>query len=205
VIDKILQISKRHLPVVGLLGLVVIAAAGGTVYYYQFLTPHQSSCGAPSHRLIFMTARIQEIPIVGGFKVYNTAFLNQTSLPGFNATSGPGLAGVNLKDYKPSSTDNRTINVNVGDEVTFYIQSINASDSRQVSTSHGFQISGPTTLAVVSGSLPAAGATIPFGTWFSVTIRFDTAGAYIYFCTVVCSAQHGSMNGNIQVSCGTSV
>ena len=201
-IDKILQVSKRHLPVVGLLGLVVIAAAGGTVYYYQFLTPHQSSCGAPSHRLVFMTAEIQE---VGGFKVYNTAFLNQTSLPGFNATYGPSLAGVSLNDYKPSSNDNKTINVNVGDEVTFYIKSVNASDSRQVSSSHGFQISGPATLAVVSGSLPAAGATIPFGTWFSVTIRFDTAGAYIYFCTVVCSAQHGSMNGNISVSCGTSV
>jgi plastocyanin len=197
-----MQVPKRHLPVVGLLGLVVIAAAGGTVYYYQFLTPHQSSCGAPSHRLIFMTAEIQE---VGGFKVYNTAFLNQTSLPGFNATKGPGLSGVSFKDYKPSSNNNKTINVNVGDEVTFYIKSVNASDSRQVSTSHGFQISGPTTLAVVDGTLPAAGATIPFGTWFSVTIRFDAEGAYIYFCTVVCSAQHGSMNGNIQVSCGTSV
>ena len=196
-----MQVPKRHLPVVGLLGLVVIAAAGGTVYYYQFLTPHQSSCGVPSHRLIFMTAEIQE---VGGFKVYNTAFLNQTTLPAFNA-SGPVLGGVNFKDYKPSSNDNKTINVNVGDEVTFYIKSVDTSDSRQVSSSHGFQISGPATLAVVSGSLPAAGATIPFGTWFSVTIRFDTAGAYIYFCTVICSAQHGSMNGNISVSCGTSV
>src|SRR2546426_583877 len=149
-----------------------------------------------------MTAEIQE---VGGFKVYNPAFLNQSSLPGFNATNGPRLAGVTLKDYKPSSADNKTINLNVGDEVTFYIHSINASDARQVSSSHGFQISGPATLAVVSGSLPAAGATIPFGTWFSVTIRFDTSGAYLYFCTVVCSAQHGSMNGNISVSCGTSV
>jgi plastocyanin len=198
----IMQVPKRHLPVVGLLGLVVIAAAGGTVYYYQFLTPHQSSCGAPSHRLVFMTAKIQE---VGGFNVYNMAFLNQTSLPGFNSTNGPGLAGVSFKDYKPSSSDNKTINLNVGDEVTFYIRSVNASDSRQVSSSHGFQISGPTTPSIVNGNLPAGGATIPFGTWFSVTIRFDAAGAYIYFCTVVCSAQHGSMNGNIQVSCGTSV
>jgi plastocyanin len=197
-----LQASKRHLPVVGLLGLVVIAAAGGTVYYYQFLTPHQSSCGVPSHRLVFMTAKIQE---VGGYNVYNLAFLNQSGLPGFNATAGPSLAGVSLKDYKPSSADNKTINVNVGDSVTFYIKAVNASDSRQSSTSHGFQISGPSTLAVVDGSLPAAGATIPFGTWFSVTVRFDTAGAYIYFCTVPCSLQHGLMNGNISVSCGTSV
>ena len=200
-IDEIMQVTKRHLPVVGLLGLVVIAAAGGTVYYYQFLTPHQPSCGVPFHRLVFMTAEIQE---VGGFKVYNTAFLNQSSLPGFNATNGPRLAGVTLKDYKPSSADNKTINLNVGDEVTFYIHSINASDSRQVSTSHGFQISGAP-MTVVDGTLPQAGAVIPFGTWFSVTIRFDTAGAYIYFCTVVCSALHGSMNGNISVSCGTSV
>jgi len=148
-----------------------------------------------------MTAKIQE---VGGYNVYDMAFLNQTTLPAFNA-SGPVLGGVSFKDYKPSSNNNKTINVNVGDEVTFYIQAVNASDPRQVSSSHGFQISGPSTLAVVDGSLPAAGATIPFGTWFSVTIRFDTAGAYIYFCTVVCSAQHGSMNGNIQVSCGTSV
>ena len=184
-----------------MLGLVVIAAAGGTVYYYQFLTPHQSSCGTPSHRLVFMTAKIQE---VGGYNVYNMAFLNQTTLPAFNA-SGPVLGGVSFKDYKPSSNNNKTINVNVGDEVTFYIKAVNSSDPRQVSSSHGFQISGPSTLAVVDGSLPAAGATIPFGTWFSVTIRFDTAGAYIYFCTVVCSKDHGSMNGNIQVSCGTSV
>jgi plastocyanin len=148
-----------------------------------------------------MTAEIQE---VGGFKVYNAAFLNQTSLPGFNA-SGPVLTGVSFKDYKPSSGNNKTINVNVGDEVTFYVHSINASDPRQISTSHGFQISGPATLAVVAGSLPAAGATIPFGSWFSVTIRFDAEGVYIYFCTVVCSKDHGSMNGNIQVSCGTSV
>ena len=197
-----MQVPKRHLPVVGLLGLIVIAAAGGTVYYYQFLTPHQSSCGVPSHRLMFMTAEIQEI---GGFKVYNTAFLNQTSLPGFNASYGPSLAGVSLNDYKPSSNDNKTINVNVGDEVTFYIKAVDSKDSRQVSTSHGFQISGPATLAVVDGNLPATGATIPFDTWFSVTIRFDTAGEYIYFCTVICSAQHGSMNGNISVSCGTSV
>lgn len=197
-----MQVPKRHLPVVGLLGLVVIAAAGGTVYYYQFQTPHQSTCGAPSHRLVFMTAKIQE---VGGYNVYNMAFLNQTSLPGFNTTYGPGLAGVNLKDYKPSSNDNKTINVNVGDEVTFYINAVNASDPRQVSTSHGFQISGSAPLTVVDGALPSTGATIPFGIWFSVTVRFDTAGAYIYFCTVVCSALHGSMNGNISVSCGTSV
>lgn len=196
-----MQVPKRHLPVVGLLGLVVIAAAGGTVYYYQFLTPHQPSCGVPSHRLVFMTAKIQE---VGGYNIYNMAFLNQSGLPGFNATDGPKLTGVTLKDYKPSSTDNKTINVNVGDEVTFYIKSVNASDSRQVSSSHGFQISGAP-LTVVDGTLPQAGAVIPFGTWFSVTIRFDTAGAYIYFCTVVCSALHGSMNGNISVSCGTSV
>ena len=200
-IDKILQVSKRHLPVVGLLGLVVIAAAGGTVYYYQFLTPHQSSCGEASHRLIFMTAEIQE---VGGYKVINTAFLNQSSLPAFNA-SGPVLSGVSFKDYKPSSSDNKTINVNVGDEVTFYIEAVDSKDPRQASTAHGFQISGPSTVAVVDGNLPAAGATIPFGTWFSVTIRFDAAGAYIYFCTVPCSALHGSMSGNISVSCGTSV
>jgi len=148
-----------------------------------------------------MTAKIQE---VGGYNVYNMAFLNQTVLPAFNA-SGPFLGGVNFKDYKPSSSDNKTINVNVGDEVTFYVKAVNASDPRQVSSSHGFQISGPSTVAVVDGNLPAAGATIPFGTWFSVTVRFDTAGAYLYFCTVVCSAQHGSMNGNISVSCGTSV
>src|SRR3989475_10533423 len=95
----VLQVPKRHLPVVGLLGLVVIAAAGGTVYYYQFLTPHQPSCGVPSHRLVFMTAEIQEEWV---FKVYNTAFLNQSSLPGFNATNCPMLAGVTIKDYNPS-------------------------------------------------------------------------------------------------------
>jgi heme/copper-type cytochrome/quinol oxidase subunit 2 len=182
--------------------LVVIAVAGGTVYYYQFLTPHLSSCGTPSNRLVFMTAEIQE---VGGYKVTNTAFLNQTGLPGFNTAYGANLTGVSLHDYKPSSTDNKTINLNVGDTVTFYIKAINANDSRQVSTSHGFQISGPAPINVVGGSLPSGGATIPFGTWFTVTVRFDTAGEYLYFCTVFCSPEHGAMNGNISVSCGTSV
>src|SRR5690349_12079769 len=105
-----MQVPKRHLPVVGLLGLIVIAATGGTIYYYQFLTPHQSSHGPPSHRLVFMTAIVYE---EGGFKFYDTAYLNQTSLPSFNASNGgPSLIGVKYQNYKPSSTDNQTINAN---------------------------------------------------------------------------------------------
>src|SRR5437867_5763290 len=119
-----MQLPKRHLPVVGLLGLIVIAAAGGTVYYYQFLTPHGVSRGTPVHRLVFMKATVFE---EGGFSITNTAYLNQTNLPDFNASKGYNLTGVKYQNYKSSPNDNKTVYANSGDTLTFYILGENAT------------------------------------------------------------------------------
>src|SRR5215471_13895914 len=105
---------KRHFPMVGLLGLVVIAAAAGPVVYYQFIAPPNTSCGLhPAHRLIFMTAMIKER---GGYNIVNAATLNQSSLPSFSNVTGPDLSGVSFHDYK--TADNSTIYSNIGDNVT---------------------------------------------------------------------------------------
>jgi len=190
----VLQAPKKHLPVVGLLGLVVIAAAGGTVYYYQFASPHTHA--VPSHRLVFMTAVIQEL---GGFHVNNTAYLNQTTLPAFDNSKGYNLTGVKFQDYLPSYSDNKTINANAGDTITFYIHAVDGSGHgfSQYGSNHGFTIDGPTVSVAAGDALPG---TIPFGKWYSVTVTFVTAGSYIYRCNIFCSDQHPFMQGNIVVS-----
>jgi hypothetical protein len=190
-----MQVSKRHLPIVGLLGLVVIAAAGGSVYYYQFLHPPNTSCGVPSHRLLFMTAVIQEL---GGFQIINGAYLNQTTAPTFNATAGPSLVGVKHQNYTAPS-DHKTINAIVGDTITLYIYGINATDSRQFPgiAGHGFDISPSVT--VTSGGLHG---TIPLGKFYTVTFVVTQTGTYLYLCWIPCSNGHGNMNGNMVVSCG---
>jgi len=198
-----MQVPKRHLPVVGLLGLIVIAAAGGTVYYYQFFTPHQTTHGPISHRLIFMTATVYE---EGGFRIYDTAYLNQTSLPSadlagksFNASIGPVLAGLNYTNYKPTSTDNQTINANVGDTLTFFIRGVNATHTAPLfSDHHGFTIDiQPQPVTVTDGQL---GGNILFGKWYTVSFTVSAAGLYEYRCTVFCSNGHPQMFGNIIVS-----
>jgi len=108
-----MQAPKKHLPAVGILGLVIIAAAGGGIYYYQFLMPHVSG-PPPAHRLIFMTAAIEE---QGGYHINNTAFLNQTNLPSFDPSMGYNLTGVNYHNYQGES-DNKTIAAHVGDTIT---------------------------------------------------------------------------------------
>jgi plastocyanin len=192
-----MQAPKRHLPVVGIIGLIIVAASGGGIYYYQFLLPHNTTVAPVSHRMIFMTAVVQE---EGGFHVTNTAFLNQTTLPMFKDSTGYNLTGVKFQDYKQGSSDNKTINASVGDTLTFYIKGINASSTNSqlhVSNAHGFQISGPGSVSVSNGALPG---TIPFGKWYTVTVTFTVAGTYLYFCNIVCSPEHGIMNGNIVVS-----
>ena len=109
--------GKKHFPIVGLLGLVVVAAAGGGIYYYQFVLSHTPVTFTPSHRIVFMTAIIQE---QGGFHITNTAFLNQTNLPGFDPSKGYNLTGVDYHKYQGES-DNKTIDAHVGDTITFYI------------------------------------------------------------------------------------
>ena len=182
-----MQVPKRHLPIVGLLGLVVIAAAGGGIYYYGYLHPPCTNCSVPSHRLYFMTATIVE---AGGFQIVNGAYLNQTDAPGFNATSGPNLSGVKHQNYTASGT---TINAIVGDTVTLYIFGVNSTDPAQVLRlqAHGFSM----TPYVASG-------VIPLGKWYSVTFIVNQAGTFPYFCTITCSGKHYLMVGNMVVSSG---
>ncbi len=192
-----MQAPKRHLPVVGIIGLVIVAASGGGIYYYQFVLPHNITAVPAAHRMIWMTAVIHE---EGGFHVTNTRFLNQTTLPTFSNSTGPNLALVKVQDYKQASSDNRTINANVGDMITFYIQGVNATGTYfplQQSTAHGFLISGPSSVDVSNGVLPG---TIPIGKWYTVTVTFTVAGNYMYLCWIPCSPEHYLMNGNIVIS-----
>ncbi len=200
--------TKKHFPVVGLLGLVVVAAAGGGVYYYQFVLSHATVTFTPSHRLVFMTAIVQE---EGGFHITNTAFLNQTNLPAFNATAGAGnMTGVKYQKYQGRS-DNKTIDAHVGDTITFYVYGENATSSDpalHVSKGHGFDIIGSGSFTVntsanspgILGETNPANPPIPFGKWYSVTVTFNSAGSYTYLCSIVCSPLHGSMNGQIVVT-----
>jgi plastocyanin len=203
-----MQVPKKHFPIVGLLGLVVVAAAGGGVYYYQFLLSHGTVTYAPSHRLVFMTAIVQE---EGGFHIFNTAFLNQTTLPKFNATKGgANMTGVTYQKYQGRS-DNKTIDAHVGDTITFYIFGENATSSDSalhVSKGHGFDIIGSGSITVntsanspgILGGTNPANPPIPFGKWYSVTVTFNSAGSYTYLCSIVCSPLHGNMNGQIVVT-----
>jgi plastocyanin len=216
-----MQVPRKHFPIVGLLGLVVVAAAGGGIYYYQFVLPHATVTYTASHRLVFMTAIVQE---EGGFHVTNTAFLNQTNLPEFNASAGVNFAGfktgLNYTNYQGES-DNKTIDAHVGDTVTFYIYGKNATSPcgsysdggikecwLSSCNAHGFDIintSGSGGLQVDNGTLGGtcsspSSAYIPFGKWYSVTVTFTAPGTYSYFCTIVCSNEHTGMNGNIVVS-----
>ncbi len=191
-----MQVPKRHFPAVGLLGLVFVAAAGGGIYYYQFVLPHPTSCGVPVHRLIFLTAVIQEI---GGFTVKNAAYLNQSALPTFNSTFGPDLSGVQFKDYRLADTKNKTINAKAGDTITLYINPINSTDPRQYTgiPGHGFNISPlPDN---IQGQIPP---TLHFGNQYTVTFTVSNQGTYTYICTIPCSNLHSSMYGTVVVGCG---
>ena len=76
-----MQVPKKHLPIVGILGLIAVAAAGGGVYYYQFILSHAPATFTPSHRLVIINATVVENTAVApnghGFEIKKTAFLNQ--------------------------------------------------------------------------------------------------------------------------------
>ncbi len=196
-----MQIPKKHLPAVGLLGLLVIGAAAGSIIYFQYVAPPPTRCGLnPVHRLIFMTAIIKER---GGFTVFNAAILNQSTAPFFSNTTGANLAGVTYRNYKTS--DNSTISGNVGDTVTLYIKAINTNDTgpppKQTpqATGHGFTID--TTVNVVNSTLPND-TYILWGTWYTVTFQVPKVVTSTYHCTQFCSQQHPSMNGGFVAGCG---
>ena len=191
----IMQVAKRHLPIVGLLGLVVIVAAAGGVYYYQFVVSHSPVNYVPSHRLVFMNATIVETSLNGhGFEITSTAFLNQSTLPSFSSAKGANMTDVNYAEYKGES-DNSTITAHPGDTITFYIYSKSVSDSRQILgiAGHGFEVDSS------SGSVLVPRTTLTFGQWFTFTVKFSDAGTYVYYCTLFCSSGHPMMRGSIVV------
>ena len=159
-----------------------------------FTVTWSTSLAIPAHRLIFMTAIIHEN---GGFGVTGLAFLNQSSLPSFDATDGPDLTGVDYTNYTVAGGN--TIHANVGDTLTLYIQGLNSTNPAQVAgvSGHGFEISGPSTFSIDQGALPG---TIPFGKWFTITVTFWKPGTYLYFCTIVCSPAHALMNGSLVIT-----
>ncbi len=182
---------KKHLPIVGLLGLLVVAGAGGTLAYYQYIVPHQPSCAPPVHRLIFMSAVIQEL---GGFTINSAATVNGTALPTYNAaTSRWNFTGVVYQNY---TADPKTISANVGDTLTLYIIAKNVSDARQYKgiPGHGFGLT-----PVPSNSNVTFPATLAFNKLFAAT--FVVTHPMSYACTIACSDKHSEMNGSISV-CG---
>jgi plastocyanin len=191
-----MQVSRRHLPIVGLLGLAVVVAAGGGVYYYQFVVSHVAPSYVASHRMIFINATIVEASSNGhGFEIFNLAYLNQSSLPTFSAGQGANLTGVKYSNYKGES-DNSTIDAHPGDTITFYIYSKSEpASSGQISgiAGHGFEVDS------ASGSVVIPNTTLTFGQWFEFTYTFSQSGTYIYRCTIFCSNMHPKMFGNISV------
>ncbi len=193
-----MQIPKKHFPTVGLIGLVVLAATGGSIVYYQFILSPSGACGvAPVHRLIFMTAIIHER---GGFNIFNAAILNQASLPSFTSVAGANLTGVTYANYK--TTDNSTIQASQGDTVTLYIKAISTNETTiQASgaTGHGFTID--TDVSVVNATLP--NNNLAWGTWSTVTFTVGAVSVTsTYHCTQFCSQEHPSMRGGFVVGCG---
>lgn len=190
------QTVKQHLPWVGLLSLVLVAVAGGTVYYYQFVVPHTTTCGVAAHRLIFLDAIIHER---GGFTIRNAAYLNQSSLPSYSNQTGPLLnSTVRYTNYRVA-TGNNTIEANIGDNITIYYRSIDSLDSRQVSNGHGFFLGDP--YNIEQRLIPWVAG--PQGNWWSVTFTAKQAGSLRFSCRNVCSQEHTSMTGSLVVSgCG---
>ncbi len=196
-----MQIPKKHFPVVGLIGLVLVAAVGGSIYYYQFVLPHNAACGVPVHRVIFLSAIIQEI---GGFKITGAATVNQTSLPPAANYTAPGqfnLTSVPLHWDNSSITNTKSIDVNRGDKVTVYMFAINSTDSRQyvvggaaTGHGHGFGVDG--------FSIPVV-RLVDWGTWGGTTFTASQAGSFLFRCLHNCSDMHPSMTGSLVVNaCG---
>ena len=190
-----MQAPKRHLPIVGLLGLVIVAAAGGGIYYFQFVISHNTPTLTGVHRLVFMNATIvEDSPNGHGFWITETAFLNQSTVPVPDPVTGVNMSQVDHTDYK-GNADNSTIEANAGDTITVYIYSKSEPSPQYTGIpGHGFDIS-PTPSNVI-GTLPG---TLSFGKWFAVTFTVFTKGTYVYSCSIYCSPLHPSMRGNIQV------
>ena len=193
-----MQVPKKHFPTVGLIGLVLVAAAGGSIYYYQFVVSHQAVvCGVPTHRIILLDAIIHEL---GGFTIKDAAYLNQTALPSYTNQTGPMLnSTVKYTNYQVASGNN-TIEANPGDNITIYYRSIDASSNpaQQVANGggHGFFLGD---LNIQQDVIHWG--TGPEGNWWSVTFTATATGNHQFRCNNFCSAEHGQMTGSLVV-CG---
>ncbi len=195
-----MQVSKKHFPVVGLLSLVLIGVAAGSVYYYQFVVPPVKTCGTPVHRIIFMKALVQESPF-NGFSIISAGILNETGSPpptALNFTSqDPRLnfTGVGFRNYTVANP--KEIEANLGDTITIYMLSANATVPPQYATAlgHGFGID--------QFAIPKPIRVANWGTWGSTTFVASRAGSATYRCLHVCSDAHSQMTGSLAVSgCG---
>lgn len=191
-----MQVPKKHFPTVGLVAVVLVAAAGGSIYYYQFVLPHNASvCGAPANRIIVLDAIIHE---VGGFQIKDAAYLNQSTLPSFTNQTGPMLNST-LRYTNYQVADNNTIVLNPGDNVTIYYHSLNSTDSHQVVQNgggHGFYFPDVNIQKDVIhwGSRPE-------GDWWTVSFVAPAPGSHMFRCNNFCSNEHPSMTGFVSV-CG---
>ena len=192
-----MQVTKKHFPVVGLLSLVLIGVAAGSIYYYQFVTPHARECGAPVHRIIFLEAIIEE---QGGFSISSAAVLNQTgSTPpaATNQTSSAlNFTGVQFSNY--TVTNPRVIEANAGDTITIYMLSVNGSSPQWPPTpparglGHG--------LGVDQFTIPKPLQLVTWDKWGSTSFTVAREGVSTFRCLHDCSPQHGSMTGTVVVS-----
>ena len=195
--------KKLHLPAVGIIGLVLIAAAAGGIAYTQFLHPPSTVCQViPAHRLYVMQAIIHED---GGFNIHSAYKLNSTAstLPKFNSTYGPVLPNSNTTQV-PNPSDKSLISGNVGDIITLYIHPVSTNESvvqQQGLTGHGFAFDSTSFFSITNSTIPSSGL-ISFGNWYTISLQITGQGQTKYRCTQVCSTEHPQMNGSISVGCG---
>ncbi|HZD12709.1 MAG TPA: hypothetical protein VE177_04230, partial [Candidatus Binatus sp.] len=197
--------KKRHLPAVGIIGLVLIATAVVAVGYTQFLHPPPTLCTTvPEHRLYVMEAIIKER---GGFMVQGIYKLNSTAIPFSNAT-GPKIASPNATQI-PALPDSSQIYGSVGDTVTLYIHPVSTNETgpsppaqqQQNLLGHGFDFDSLGFISITNSTVPASHI-IAFGAWYTLSFHVNGEGTTKYRCTQTCSQLHPQMNGNLQAGCG---
>ena len=194
-----MQVPKKQFPAVGLVTLVLIGAAAGAVYYYQFVVPHAGTCGAPVHRLVFLKAIIYE---AGGFSITGAAILNETGPPPPTASNQTypvfNFTGVKFTNYTVNNP--KAIEAFVGDSITVYMLSVSTGSpqwppSPSQGLGHGF--------GVDQFKIPQEIRLVEWGAWGSTTFIADREGVSTFRCLHDCSPLHGQMTGSLTVSgCG---
>lgn len=198
---------KKHIPAVGIIGLVLIAAALGSVYYTQYLVSHSTAClVVPEHRLYVMEAIIHER---GGFHALGIYKLNATNSPSppFDNVTGPKIASPNATQLAPLQDPSEILG-NVGDIITIYFKAVSTNESAgppkptqdPSARGHGFDIDSRSFITITKGNVP--NDNIAFGSWYMVEFQILGIGTTKYRCTQQCSAEHPSMNGNLRAGCG---